>query len=160
MMKDEFLANVGSTWGELEQVLAKLSEAQMLLRGEYGEWTGKDTLAHVTWYENEMVGILETRTFGGSELWELPLQERNAAIFAAARDKPLKEVVTAFHTVHQRLVSLLETLSEADLADPRRFAGMPLDWQPWQVIASNTYEHYPEHAQQIRKIIEQAKSGL
>ena len=31
---------------------------------------------------------------------------------------------------------------DKDLMDPARFSGMPADWEPWQVIASNTYEHY------------------
>jgi hypothetical protein len=27
---------------------------------------------------------------------------------------------------------------------------MPEDWEPWQVIAGNTYEHYQEHIPDIR----------
>ena len=148
-MKTDFLSKVSESWSGLEESVAKLSTEQMVAPFE-GGWSIKDIMAHVTWYENEMINLIEIHTFSGSDLWELPLQKRNAAIYALIKARDIKTVVNEFNGTHQRLVGLLETLSEEELDDPKSFAGMPLDWKPWQVIASNTYEHYPEHVEQIK----------
>jgi len=36
---------------------------------------------------------------------------------------------------------------------------MPADWRPWQVVASNTYEHYDDHAQQAEAWIAKRQGG-
>jgi hypothetical protein len=153
MTKQELLDKVSTTWSELEGTLAGIDLARLVSRRAEGDWTIKDALAHVTWYEQEMVGLLETRTFSGSPLWDLPLQPRNAAIYAQIKEGKLNDVLAQFHAVHARLVELLAGINEADLTDPAHFVGMPADWLPWQVISSNTYEHYPEHVQQIQAIL-------
>jgi hypothetical protein len=38
------------------------------------------------------------------------------------------------------------TLDDHDLNDASRFTGLPLQWRPWQFIASNTFGHYDDHA--------------
>ncbi|MDE0217922.1 MAG: hypothetical protein OXJ90_01530 [Spirochaetaceae bacterium] len=45
-----------------------------------GCWSGKDIVAHVIWYEREMVGVLKSRVLAGSDLWALPVDERNSAV--------------------------------------------------------------------------------
>ena len=109
----------------------------------------KDIIAHITWYEREMTGVIEARALVGSELWSVPLDERNEAIYRENKDRPLAEVLDEARQVHDRLMHQLESLSEQDLQDPGRFAEMPSDWKPWAVIASNTYEHYQHHVLQV-----------
>ena len=73
----------------------------------------------------------------------------NADIFAKNKDKPLKVVLTELRAAHQTLVALVESLSEAGLNDPDRFAwwpGRPI----WENVAGNTYERYAEHTEDIR----------
>ena len=47
--------------------------------------------------------------------------------------------------VHEDLLQVLRTLDDTDLHDPARFAEMPAEWEPWSLIANNTYEHYEAH---------------
>lgn len=155
IIKEEFIQKVRESWAELDGVLSSIKPPQMAPAHAEGEWTSKDALAHITWYEQEMVNLLQTHTFSGSDLWELPLPARNAAIYALIKERSLKDVLAEFYAVHTTLEKLLETLSLEDFVDPSHFAEMPADWQPWQVIASNTYEHYPEHAEQIKGLIKQ-----
>ena len=49
----------------------------------------KDILSHITWFEREMVDMLQTRTLKGSKLWELPQDERNRIIYEQNRATPL-----------------------------------------------------------------------
>ena len=55
--------------------------------------------------------------------------------------------------VFQSLLQLIESLAEGDLHDPTHFPGMPLVWQPWDLLAGNTYEHYAAHLPRIRVMI-------
>jgi hypothetical protein len=43
------------------------------------------------------------------------------------------------------LLDPLESLNEDDLHEAGYFMHMPVEWQPLDVIAGNTYRHYAEH---------------
>lgn len=133
-----------------DAALAECDPAQMTEPGVVGEWSVKDIVAHVTWFEQEMVRLLRERALAGSELWQLPADERNAAIFEMYRDKALPDVLSDASEVYYRLLSAIEMLTDDELNDPQRFRGMPADWQPWRILAQNTYEHYEHHLAAIR----------
>jgi hypothetical protein len=149
MTQKEFINRVRRARKDWEQGVRGFEAAQMEQAGFSGEWSLKDVMAHIAWYEREMVQMLEAREFGGSELWELPLDERNAAIYTKIKGLGLDRVQEEARMVYTDLLALLAGLSDEDLNEPGHFPGMPLDWLPWQVIASNTYEHYDEHARQF-----------
>ncbi len=151
MNKTEFITKIRSARQEWESALAGLDEAQMLQPRTCGDWSIKDVIAHITWYEREMVGVLEAHALIGSDLWNLPLEQRNAAIHAVNKDRPLRDVLAEAKLVSGDLLRLLPTLSEADLSDASRFPGMSAEWLPWEVIASNTFEHYADHLAEIRR---------
>jgi hypothetical protein len=142
------------TWrkdrAEWDRVLAEVKEEQMLEPGLPGGWSVKDVIAHVNWYEQEMVVLLETRELAGSELWGLPADERNIPIHEQNKDLILDEVLAESNRVFERLWELVSQLDDEVLTEASRFDQMPEDWEPWQVIAGNTYEHYQEHIPDIR----------
>jgi hypothetical protein len=113
-------------------------------------WSVEDIIAHVTWYEREMVGLLDGRTLAGSELWNLPHAERNAAIYEQNHARSLEDVLTEAAVIYRQLLDLVEGLSDAELENPGYFTNMPEDWVPWQLIAENTTDHYREHAVSIQ----------
>ena len=152
MKKLEFISKIGETYQVYEAALATLSEAQMHAPRTHGEWSIKDVIAHVTWYEREMVGVLRSRTLVGSNLWNMPLEQRNDVIFTENKDHSLADVLAESRKIHREFMELLQDLSDEDLLDASHFREMPLDWLPWQVIASNTCEHYPGHATDILKV--------
>ena len=143
----EILRMERSRW---EELLANVGMGRMTQPGVLGEWSVKDMIAHVTWYEREMVGLLKMRVLAGSDLWELPHDQRNASIFEANRDRLLPEVLTEARQIFEELVLAIESLTDDDLVDPARFAGMPSEWQPWKLIAENSYEHYRQHMPHVR----------
>jgi uncharacterized damage-inducible protein DinB len=134
-----------------ETILAMVPESQMDMPGPAGdgEWSVKDILAHIAWYEREMAGAIEKHALVGSELWQLPPDQRNDVIFKENKDRPLNEIRDESRQVHDRLMQSLESLTEEDLHDAGRFLGMPAEWKPWQVIATNTFEHYQHHTAQV-----------
>jgi uncharacterized damage-inducible protein DinB len=153
MDKTTFMATLRADrarWDDLLAELLPLGEAALTAPGVAGEWSVKDVIAHVAWFEREMIGVVRARALVGSDLWRLPQEQRNAAIFAQNRDRSLPDVLAEAARVYGEMLAALETLTDADLADPAHFAEMPADWRPWQVIAGNSFEHYRDHALALR----------
>ena len=78
MNKEEVITRVKTERSRWNDIMARIDDDLMLKPGVEGHWSAKDILAHVVWYEREMVGLLKARAFVGSDLWALPLDERNA----------------------------------------------------------------------------------
>ena len=145
-----FISTVRATHAELDSVIASLSEQQMLQPGASGEMSVKDILAHIAWFEREMIGLLRQRLLAGSDLWNLPGDERNATIFQINRQRSLPDIRQEAEAVVQQLLEELENLDEAALDDPGCFQDMPADWSPRQLLAENTSEHYQHHLADIQ----------
>lgn len=147
----QLLERIQKAWQAWSALLDKIDTAQMTQPGVAGDWSIKDVIVHITWHEGEMVDLIEAHALVGSELWNLPTDERNAAIYELLQDQPLDQVLAESAQVHQQLLEALLSLSDQDLVDPGSFAGMPPDWQPWLIIAQNTYEHYQDHMLDLEK---------
>lgn len=116
---------------------------------EPGGWCLKDLTAHITWYEREVIPALQTHVLAGSELWELPLEERNQAIYELNKSRPLAEVLAESKDVFPRFVKAVADLDDADLEEPARFQNMPAEWKPMDLVTSNSTEHYEDHLDQV-----------
>lgn len=149
MTQAEFLEKQATAHAEWIRILASIPRERML-EVVAGEWTVKDVIAHVTWGEREMAGVLETRALIGSELWNVPQQERNTTVWKQNRDRSLEDVLSDAETVYRELEQELGKVSDEELKEARYFREMPAEWKPWEVIASNTFEHYPEHVAMLR----------
>ena len=144
MTKSQLIENILAARAAWESALAGLDDDQ-IIQPAAGGWSLKDIIAHLTWHEREMIGLIQAHALVGSEMWGWPLDERNHAIYLANKDRRLPEVRQEAGQVYALLLQSLETLSDEDLNDPARFPGMPEDWQPWKPIAENTWEHYQDH---------------
>ncbi len=150
MDKTQFLGAVRADWARWQAALAEVEEARLTRPGVAGEWSAKDVIVHIAWFEREMVNVIQRRAFEGSELWNVSQDARNKALFEENRGRALADVLGESERVHQELVDALEELPEEHYGNPARFRGMPADWVPWQVFAGNTYLHYREHASGLR----------
>ena len=138
----EKLEQAGSQW---EDVLAQMNEQQMLQRGIVGSWSVKDLIAHISWYEQEMVSVIHQHVFTGSDWWVLSTDERNELIYQQNCQRPLQEIVQEGQRSYRDLLQAVQSLSDEDLNDASHFQDMPEDWIPWQIFAGNSYEHYQDH---------------
>ncbi|HEX5505158.1 MAG TPA: maleylpyruvate isomerase N-terminal domain-containing protein [Thermomicrobiales bacterium] len=154
--KQRFLDAVRQAWAEWAALLARVEPARLDEPGVAGDWSVKDLVAHVAWYEREMVGLARGRALAGSPLWEVEQDRRNALLRDEQRDRAPDAVLAEAREIHRQALAALDTLADDDLADPRRFAGMPADWAPWRVIADNTYEHYRAHMPALRAWLDRA----
>src|SRR6476469_4786786 len=116
---------------EWEALLAQVDPARMLEPGVEGDWSVRDILAHVVWYEREILQMLQAHAMqpGPSDaIWNLPTDERNAALADLLRDQPLAEVLAESAALGPQLVAAVAALSQADLTAAGGFPGMPADW--------------------------------
>jgi hypothetical protein len=159
--RDQFLAALREGRARWEAALAAIPAARMEEPGvsSDGRWSPKDVIGHVLWHEREMIGVVQARALVGSELWQRPLAERNQLIYASYQEQSLADVLAGAAAAWRTLLPLLEGLSEAELNDPARFAEMPPEWVPWDLIAGNTYRHYAEHAEQIERWLARPAGG-
>ncbi len=154
MNKEEVIARVKTERSRWSDIIAQIDDDMMLKTGVEGHWSAKDILAHVVWYEREIVGVLNARAFVGSDLWALPLDERNAGVYEETRNMTPEEVRAESARVFPQLLELLEALPEDAYGDASYFPGMPAEWEPWFIIAGNTFSHYLDHTQSLKQLLE------
>ena len=155
MTKQALLDNIHAGRQRLETTLARVDAGQMVQPGAEGVWSVKDILAHIAYWEEELIGWLETAQRGevpadlAAGFTDEGVDRQNAAVYQQHRDRPLDEVLADFGSSHQAMLRVVERTPEQDLVDPDRFA-----WhqrQPlWKPVAETTYWHYDEHRDAIR----------
>ncbi len=162
MNRSLFLDKLHAARREWEAVLALIPEERMAEPGLAGGWSVKDMIAHVTWSEREMVGVIRERALVGSPYWELGQDERNALVYEENRDRPLAEVLAEARAVWEELLPGLEALTDEDLNDPARFRGLSETAPgvpPWQIFAGSTFRHYDDHTADLMAWLDQVVSS-
>ena len=150
MDKASFLAQLHAARAEWDQAWAAIDPSSLEKPGVWGDWSLKDLLTHVSWFEREITATMNTHEFSGSELWQLTDDPRNAAIQAQYAAVLLAEVLAESRASYQALLAALEPLTDADLTDASHYAGMPADWVPADIFADNSYVHYRAHLHTLR----------
>lgn len=154
MKIEDFISKLNLLRKEWDELLSQLEPEQLEIPGVIGDMSVKDLIAHVSWYEEQMVELLSTRVLAGSELWGLSPAERNQKIFELNKDRVLGEVLAESQGIHAMLRAELEKLIDMELVDAAAYEGMPEDWMPWKVIAGNSFEHYQQHFDDLKKWLE------
>lgn len=156
--KSELLAAIQESRAELEELLAELTPEEMLRPGVNGEWSVKDTLAHIAAWERLAADRIRAAQRGSEPQFPPMKGERfvdafNAEVFAKFRDTPLQDVLREFEEAHREILETIEQLDESLL-----HARLPFDWAEnltYQVlISANTHWHYPEHTEAIAAWLE------
>lgn len=154
MDKRDLIHRIETARRDWDELIGRVDDDLALRPGAEGELSAKDLVAHVTWYEREVVRMLRTRTMDVSGLWALGPDERNAAIFEQVRGMSLEDVRAESVRVYAALIEQLELLPDEAYTDAARFTDMPPDWVPWELIAGNTIWHYPDHIGAIRQLLD------
>jgi hypothetical protein len=134
-------------------LLAQVGLEHMEVPGVEGDWSVKQLVAHLTWYEQ---GIVEgaRQVLGGETLTRrrpagVSLDENNAQVAAEALTRPADEVLVEANEVFRQLLTLVEACPQDILNDPRML-GLPDDLVPWMGVANNSYAHYRAHEPALR----------
>jgi hypothetical protein len=143
--KLRLMNKLNGAWNAFKESYAGLSDDAMLEPGITGDWSVKDIIAHVTWWEQEALihlpVILEggrparySVTYGGIDAF-------NALRLEQKRPLCLAEVLKQQEETHRRLIAYIQSVPEDQLTRETRFR---------RRIRLDTYGHYPEHGEAIR----------
>lgn len=150
--KAALLDNIQNGYNRFEALLAPLSEEQVATSAVNDSWTIKDNIAHLTaWQDyllNQLQGILDGKQ-PPAFMPGLSEDKINEGFYQQNKDRQLAEVIADFHLSYQRVLAAVQDISEEALNAPFpwRKEGNPV----WGLIAGNTYEHYEEHGNIIRR---------
>jgi uncharacterized protein (TIGR03083 family) len=133
MDRDELFQRIDSTWQELQRALDGIPPERATEPGAAGEWSVKDLLGHITFWERNLV--TELQNLGPDEVVEaLDVDEINAREHDLYKNRPLRELQAEFQESHEALMQVLQSIEDLDP----------------DMIKGDTWEHYEEHAAQIR----------
>lgn len=157
LQKQTLLQNIQDSYAAFEAGLASLNAGQMTAPVLDGGWSVKDTLAHLAVWHRRALDLLDpvepARVPGipASGIEDTDINQFNARFYAAHKDLPLDEALAGFRESYRQLLTVVERMTEADLMSPLRD-----ETRFWQVVAGNTYDHYPEHLSAIRAAFAEA----
>jgi hypothetical protein len=168
LTKAELMKEIDSTWPQLNAALDRLTNEQMTNIRDAEGWAVKDHLTHLAAWERSMVylfqgkprheglGVDERLYLEGSE------DEINAAIQQRSKDLTPAEARNQLRDAHERLMALLEPMSDEDLlkpyshflpVEPGQDDGSPIFFR----VYGNTAGHFKLHLDWITALADGAK---
>jgi hypothetical protein len=153
MNKAELLTAIHQCRDEIEGCWAAATEEQLMHRpGPQPDWSIKDLIAHLTFWEQDMLTSLGNNALKTTPDWNDDTDAVNARVFEANKDRPLADIQADFRRSLEQICDLMGRLWDEDLTDTfverlKLGDGTPL----WKYIADETYKHYhDDHLDDVR----------
>ena len=147
----EVMRTARSNW---EALLAEVGEARLTEPGVEGNWSLKDIIAHITYYEtwaaDNVMAFRRGEPRPQAEYKGLEMDERNARIFERSRAKSLAEVLQESRNSFQRSIEAVTGLRDEDLYDLEFTRASGADWTVFDLLEGDTFEHYNDHIASVR----------
>ncbi len=147
----EVMRTARSNW---EALLAEVGEARLTGPGVEGDWSVKDIIAHITYFETWAADNVMALRLGEprpqAEYKGLEMDEENARIYERLRAKPLAEVRQESQISFQRSYEAVQGLRDEDLYDPEFTRAAGADWIVFDLVEGDTFEHYNDHSVSVR----------
>jgi len=146
MKRYHLLEKLDSAWTDFEESYAGLTPAQLMIPKVTGQWSVRDIIAHVTWWEQEALKSLPVIRSGG----RIPrysvtyggIDAFNAMMTVERSGLTLAEVLKDHDNIHAELIEYVTAAPEELYVRENRFR---------RRLRFDTYEHYPVHARAIRQ---------
>ena len=146
MKRPQLIDRLAATWADFEDSYAGLNDEKLLQPRVTGEWSVRDIIAHVTWWEEEALKHLPvireggrsprySSMYGGIDAFNAMMTERRSNLTLAT-------VLQQHDEVHAVLVAYVTDAPEELFARDTRFR---------RRLRFDTYGHYPIHAKAIRE---------
>jgi Protein of unknown function (DUF1706) len=144
--RQQLLNRLDTAWLAFQASYAGLSNSRLTQPGVVGDWSVKDIIAHVTWWEEEALRHLPliiagdrpprySVAYGGIDAFNAMMTERK-------QDVSLSDVLTQQDATHRRLIDFIQRVPEDQFTRETRFR---------RRLRLDTYSHYPIHTKAIRE---------
>ena len=137
---------LAAAWVDFHASYAGLRDEEFMTPGVVGEWSVRDLIAHVTWWDQESIEHLPitlvrgrlprySQVYGGIDAFNAMKTREKAGL-------TLDEVRAEAAATHERLLAYLLSLDPVEWAANTRFRHR---------LKLDTWGHYPIHAADIRR---------
>lgn len=155
-MKAELLEKLAANRDQLLDAVAGLSEEQMTTVPVVGEWTIKDVVGHIAYWEGV---ILDHVRESYAEGRPRPMRDDenddivNPREAAKRKHRPWARVQAEFANVRAALIGKIESLSESDLSFqvPNPWWNETRFYSVGQMVEEDAVGHCREHTEQVQK---------
>jgi hypothetical protein len=142
---DRLITKVDAAWEDFHAAYAGLPEDELMIPGVCGDWSIRDLIAHVTWWDAEALKHLPLVLEGGTpprySVTYCGIDAFNAMKTEEKRGLSLDDVRREAAETHRRLTDYLQGVPLEKLQGNSRFTHR---------LRLDTYGHYPIHAKDIR----------
>jgi enterochelin esterase-like enzyme len=126
---------------ELHRDLARLTEAQALMRYAPGKWTPKEMLLHII--DAERIFTYRALRFARGDSQTLPgFDENDFAANCEANDRPMSDLLTEYHAVRAATLSLFGSFNAAQLDRAGLANGAPTSVRALVFITAGHERHH------------------
>ena len=137
----EVVERVETSWAGLMDAIKGIPEARLSQPGAAGDWSVKDVLAHVAYWEGRAIGLIEREMSDEpAPSSGLDVETINQNVYGERSDWTAAQVLDELYGTHDRFMAALRMFPDID-AD---------------IIEGDTFEHYDEHAADISRWRERA----
>jgi hypothetical protein len=144
MEKAEILNKILEEHEKIEKTLAGIDPTRMDDSDSEDAWTVKETLAHITAWEQVLLADY-ARLVRGESIHELGSDEEINGLNAETRERgkimALSQVLAEFASSYRQIIKWLENLPETELDRPFAY-----DMTLGEFIGEDTWKHYAEHS--------------
>jgi hypothetical protein len=147
MKKRQLFQKLEQAWTALKESYSGLSEAQLTESGVMGEWSVKDTLAHVTTWEEALkyLPLILTGGIPPRYIQSGGIDAFNAQMAEQKWDMALPEVLRQLEETHPWLLDYLHSVPEEHFTRETPFRHR---------LRLDAYSHYSLHARAIQEWLE------
>lgn len=146
MKRENLLRQLDKAWIAFKASYAGLSDTQLTEPGVTDNWSVKNIIAHVTWWEEEALKHLPLIASGGRpprySVKYGGIDAFNAQMTEQKQDLPLDDVLRQMEDTHRQLVAYIQSVPEEYFTQETRFR---------RRLRLDTYSHYPIHTKAIQE---------
>ncbi len=158
MDREELLRTITTAHGKMKQLLDRISD-ERLQDPAMGEWTGKDVLAHLAWWHDHSLLVIESlraarQPYDAADPAN-STDSLNERAYREHLDEPPDVTRVAFDQSIERLVAAIMPLSDHDLFGADRW--------PWlgdealvEMLLWDTARHYEAHLEHLAPLAQTA----
>lgn len=128
---------IDEAWQDFLDVLKRVPDDRLEEKGACGDWSVKDVMAHIAFWDDRTVLVADTLG-AGQEVEPFNWQEANTQEAALRSTWTAEESRREMHAAHERLIEAL-------------YRHPDLRIETWE---GGTSEHYAEHTDDIRAWLE------
>ena len=143
---DELVALLNDIRAKTEAYYNGLPEKVRTANGTWEVWAPKDALAHLAFWQNNLVDILNNLQSPPPE--QAPFNERNHSNFLKHQSRAWSDVYNAYAASHDMIVEHIKTFSDEDLETPNRFPRIA-NGSLQGTILGNTVGHSATHLSEL-----------